>query len=111
MPSKGEKRLRSLVKASLAYHSLDDYPGFCYFALLPDGNIKIGFSHTEKLVAARMRTLSRQYGAPVIPLAVIKGGFAAEAHMHGLFEEHRLPGDGERFQYAPEIAAFIDSVR
>ncbi|MBL3742836.1 T5orf172 domain [Mycobacteroides abscessus subsp. massiliense] len=110
MPSKGEKRMRSLINQSLKYHSLDDFPGFCYFALLPDGCIKIGYSNTDDLVKSRMKSLSRQYQAPVIPLAVIKGGFVAEAHMHERFEAYRLPGDGERFTYSPEMAEYIASL-
>lgn len=111
MSSKGEKRLRSLINQSLRYHTLDDFPGFCYFALLPDGCIKIGYSNTEPLVKSRMKSLSRQYSAPVIPLAVIKGGFVAEAYMHQRFEEYRLPGDGERFTYSAEMAEYIAGVQ
>ena len=92
------------------YHELDKFPGFCYIALLPDGNVKIGYSNTEKLLEGRMKSLSRQYQAHVLPLAVIAGGFVAEAVLHDKFKEDRLSGNGERFKYTAQIAEYIASL-
>jgi len=100
-------KLMARINTSLRYVSLDDYPGYCYFALLPDGAVKIGYSNTRKLVDERMKSLSRQYGAPVIPLAVVRGGWVAEIYHHDMFSEYRFPGDGERFAYSAEMAHYI----
>lgn len=99
--------VQGLVTTALRYHELSDYPGACYFALLPDGAVKIGFSHTHDLVGHRMKALSRQYEAPVIPLRTIPGGFVAEAAMHRRFDHLRLPGNGERFELRDELAEFL----
>lgn len=95
------------ARQSADYHELSSFPGKCYFVLLPDGNVKIGYSNTDELLAKRMGALARVYHAPVIPLCVIDGGFVAEAVMHHRFREDRLPGNGERFRYSPAMAEFI----
>lgn len=99
-------RMANALQAA-QYHSFDAFPGFCYIILLPDGCIKIGYSNTEKLLDKRFKSLSRAYKAPVLPLVVIPGGFVAEAVLHDRFEVYRVPGDGERFYYSPEIAEYI----
>lgn len=99
------------AKTSLRYHDLDAYPGVCYFALLPGGSIKIGFSHTTELAVKRMKTLTRHLGAPVIPLVFVGGGWVAEAYYHDKFSDLRLPGDGEAFTYGPALAKFISEQR
>ena len=100
-------KLISKINLSLNYVQLNDYPGYCYFALLPDGAVKIGYSNTRKLVDERMKSLGRQYGAPLIPLAIVGGGWVAELFHHEMFSEYRLPGDGERFTYSPEMAKYV----
>lgn len=102
------RRLWSIAGAAMRYHKMWDYPGLCYFAGLPDGTVKIGFSHTEELVRNRMESLTRQYGAPVIPLHVVPGGFVAEAVMHHAFDHLRLPGKGERFEFRDELAEYLE---
>lgn len=99
--------VQRLARAAMRYHGLFEYPGFCYFVLLPDGTVKIGFSHTEELLFARTKNLSRQYGAQVVPLRVIRGGFVAEALMHDRFDHLRLPGNGERFELRDELAEYL----
>jgi len=100
-------RLAALVRQSLQYHPLSSFPGYCYFAQLPDGMVKIGYSNTIELVDNRMRSLSKQYGAEVKLLATMPGGFVAEALMHDTFEVERLPGVGERFEPSPGLMKFI----
>ncbi|QGJ88486.1 hypothetical protein SEA_KANELY_1 [Mycobacterium phage Kanely] len=89
------------------YHDLSAFPGICYIALLPDGFVKIGFSNTDELFSKRMRSLSSDYGAPVIPLITLPGGFVAEAVLHDRFKNDRQSGNGERFRYSPEMAEYI----
>lgn len=103
------KYVCDLVSNGINHNPLDSYPGLCYFALLPDGLVKIGYSNTEVLLNSRMQSLSRDYGAPVIKLAVIRGGFAAEAFMHERFKGTRVPGNGERFSYSPDMAEFLST--
>lgn len=102
-----DKTKRSLALQAAPHHDLDDFPGLCYIVLLPDGFVKIGYSNTEKLLEKRFKSLTSDYGAPVVPLAVLKGGFVREAVLHELFDEHRVPGLGERFVYCAEIAHFL----
>jgi len=97
----------SLARQAANYYPLDEFPGFCYFALLPDSSVKIGYSNTETLMSKRFKALGRQHGGPVVKLAVVPGGFVAEAVMHDRFAESRIPGDGERFRYTTDIASFI----
>lgn len=101
---------RTAALQSAKYHALESFPGFCYIVLLPDGLIKIGYSNTEDLLKDRYKALSREYGAPVIPLASIRGGFVAEAVLHNQFKEFRVPGNGERFTYSSEMAEYIASL-
>ena len=101
------RRFGSTARQAARLHGLSSFPGFCYFALLPDSTIKIGYSNTEELLSKRFKDLSREYGAPVVKLAVIQGGFVAEAVMHENFKDDRLPGVGERFKYSPDMARFI----
>ncbi|OXR39570.1 hypothetical protein B7C42_08362 [Nocardia cerradoensis] len=56
-----------------------------------------------------MNGLKLQYKAPVIKLAVIQGGFVAEAVLHDMFKEDRLPGYGERFTYTPRMAEYLST--
>jgi len=104
-----ENLKRSAALQSAKIHGYDKFPGFCYFALLPDGCVKIGYSNTIDLLNNRIKVLSREYKAPVVPLKIISGGFIAEAVMHDRFKHLRLPGNGERFQYGPDIAEFVAS--
>ena len=101
------KRANALQASKI--HELDSFPGYCYIMLLPNGNIKIGYSNTEKLLKTRITTLSREYGAPVVLLKTIKGGFVAEAMLHDRFKHLRLPGVGEQFKYGPGLAEFISN--
>src|SRR5690606_8624621 len=99
----------STARQAAKSHPLEAFPGWCYFVLLPDGSVKIGYSNTEKLLKTRFTVLNREVG-PIVKLAVIPGGFVAEAVMHERFKESRLPGKGERFRYTPEMAEFLASV-
>lgn len=100
----------STARQSAKYHPLDQFPGVCYFALFPDATVKIGYSNTVELLRSRFTCFSRETGSHVVPLAVIKGGFVAEAVMHGKFSEHRIWTESERFRYCPEIAEYIGSL-
>lgn len=100
-------RSRTAALQAAKHHSLSEFPGLCYIVLLPDGNVKIGYSNTDDLLAERFKALGREYEAPVVKLAVIPGGFVAEAVLHDRFKEYRLPGLGERFSYSAELAEFI----
>ena len=99
------KRATALQAAS--QHPLEAFPGVCYIALLPDGTVKIGYSNSDDLYHKRKQSLSREYGAPVVELLKMPGGFVAEAMLHDRFKELRIPGPGERFNYSPDIAEFI----
>jgi hypothetical protein len=103
-------KLLGLVQQSLKYHPLSSFPGYCYFARLPDGIIKIGYSNTASLMHHRMRSLSKQYGDEVVLLKHIEGGFVAEALMHDKFKDDRLPGPGERFSPSSTLLAFINAI-
>jgi hypothetical protein len=103
-------RLMDTVRQSLGYHPLTAFPGRCYFARLPDGTIKIGYSNTVDLMYRRMRALTREYGAEVELLADLPGGFITEALMHERFWELRIPGNGEKFEPSPELLDFIECV-
>lgn len=100
----------STISQCLNYYRLEDFPGLCYIVLLPDGSVKIGYSNTNELLDKRLKSLGREYGAPVIQLAVLPGGFVAEAFLHRKFAAYREPGKGERFRYSPEMAEFLASV-
>lgn len=96
-----------VARQSARIHPYWTFPGLCYFGLLPDGKVKIGYSNTPELLSRRMRDISRQYAAPIIQLAVLRGGFVAEAVMHDRFKDYRVSGTGERFEYSPEMATFL----
>lgn len=101
----------SVARASARTFGLSAFPGFCYFMLMPDGLVKIGYSGTERTLKQRINRLSKDSGAPCILLAKIAGGFVAEAVMHHRFEASRVPENGERFHYTPDMAKFVASVR
>lgn len=92
---------------AVKYHPLEAFPGFCYVVLLPDGFIKIGYSNTDRLLDDRLKGLSWEYKAPVTTLAILPGGFVAEAVLHNRFKDSRIPGKGERFRFSPEMAEFL----
>ena len=100
---------RSLALQAAPYHDIDQFPGLCYIILLPDGCVKIGYSNTQKLLDERFKSLGRDYKAPVVPLAVLSGGFVREAVLHDMFDKYRLPGKGERFSYSPAMAEYISN--
>lgn len=104
-------RARASAVQTAKYHPLESFPGLCYIVLLPDGLIKIGYSNTNKLLEERFGALGRLYGAAVVPLLVIPGGFVAEAVLHARFNAYRVPGNGERFRHSPELAEYIASSR
>lgn len=106
---RSENRRTALQAAKI--HPLDSFPGYCYVILLPDGFVKIGYSNTRELLATRFKAISREYKAPVVELAVIEGGFVAEAVLHEKFRDYREPGRGERFRYSPEMAEYLDSLK
>lgn len=101
----------STVYQSANYHLFAEFPGYCYFILLPDGSIKIGYSNTDRLLKERFTSLSRTHKAPVVELVTIPGGFVAEAVLHRKFSHLRIAGPGERFTYGPEIAEYISQAK
>lgn len=100
---------RSAALQSVNYHDLDEFPGLCYIVLMPDATVKIGYSNTEETLDRRLKKLGSSK-SPVVKLAVIKGGFVAEAVLHEKFNDSRIPGKGERFRYSPEMAEYIASL-
>ena len=101
----------SVAVQSSKYHPIQSFPGTCYIVLLPTGYVKIGYSNNEKLFESRLKSLSRQYEAPVVLLAKLPGGFVQESVLHRKFEDDRIPGPGEVFQYSPQIAKFIANAK
>ena len=101
----------SIAIQSSNYHPIESFPGTCYIVLLPTGYVKIGYSNNEKLFESRLKSLSRQYEAPVVLLAKLPGGFVQESVLHRKFEDDRIPGRGEVFQYSPQIAKFISNAK
>lgn len=101
----------STARQSANHHELSDFPGYCYFALMPDASVKIGYSNTPELLGKRFKNISKDAGSHVIPLAVIRGGFVAEAVMHHRFQEDRIWEESERFRYTPAMAEFLGGLQ
>src|SRR5690606_19005608 len=110
MRNRSNREQRSIPLQAAKQHPLESFPGLCYIVLLPDGFIKTGYSNTEERLKERFKELKKEYKAPVVELAVIKGGFVAEAVLHSKFDRFREPGVGERFRYTPEIAEYLASL-
>lgn len=106
-----DSRARTAALQASQHHPPSAFPGTCYVALLPDGKVKIGYSNSDELLRRRYQVLSREYKAPVIPLAELPGGFVTEAVLHDKFKDYRLPGAGERFTYSPEMAEYLSTVK
>lgn len=110
MLDRSNRERRSTPLQAAKQHPLESFPGYCYIVLLPDGYIKIGYSNTTERLEERFKELNKEYKAPVVKLAVIKGGFVAEAVLHQKFDRYREPGVGERFRYTPEIAMYLEGL-
>ena len=102
-PSVGPAVIESMHK----HYPWEQFPGLCYITLLPDGFIKIGYSSTQDHFKKRMQRLSRDYGASVIPLALLYGGPFREAVLHKKFQHLRARVPGEKFSHGPEIAELL----
>ncbi|GAA3500293.1 hypothetical protein GCM10019016_073990 [Streptomyces prasinosporus] len=94
------------------YSGVESFPGYCYFLLLPGETVKIGYSNTEETLKRRIKDLTRECEKEFGPgscevLAVIKGGYAAEAVLHHRFRDSRIPGYGERFHLSDDILDFL----
>jgi hypothetical protein len=74
-----------------------------YFAQLPTGAIKIGF--TDGL-EARLSGLANHYGTELALLATMPGDRSVEAEIHERFSHLRL-GRTEQFRPAADLMAFI----
>jgi hypothetical protein len=74
-----------------------------YFAQMPNGAIKIGFSEN---VPARMRDLKKYYGVDLALLHVEDGGRRDEIAWHNRFSHLRL-GRTEQFRPASDLMAAI----
>ena len=98
--------VQALAKQTLNFYTYEDFPGICYIILIPGGIVKIGYSNTEETYAGRLKKLTREHG-PLVELLRLPGGFVTEAHLHSLFSNDRLPGNGELFRYSEDIASFI----
>lgn len=85
---------------------LDEYPGICYVILLPNANVKIGFSWNQVNLDRRFYDLSKEHEGTVIPLTKLPGGWVTESLLHDVFAEERLPGE-EEFRYSARIAQFV----
>lgn len=108
--TRNQLRFGYQAKVALDHHRYADFGGLCYIVLVPGGDVKIGYSNTPELLRKRMSTLRRKLG-PVITLATIPGGMVTEAYLHRCFRKFRRKGTGELFEYAPEIAQFVDGIR
>lgn len=100
----------SVARQTAEHHDLNDFPGLCYIALFSDATVKIGYSNTAELLKRRLQVLSNESGSPVVPLAIVRGGFVAEAVLHHRFSDHRIWEQTERFAYSAEMAEYIGSL-
>ncbi|MFE9309747.1 GIY-YIG nuclease family protein [Streptomyces sp. NPDC006706] len=101
------------IRQSAAIHGVEAFPGYCYVVLLPDETVKIGYSNTESTLQQRMKRLRRdteKEGPGFEVLAVMAGGCALEAVLHYRFENSRIPGKGERFEFSDDILDFLATV-
>lgn len=98
-----------VIESVHKHYPWEQFPGLCYIALLPDGFIKIWYSATHDLFKKRMQGLSRDYGASVIPLALLNGGPFREAVLHKKFQHLRARVSGEKFSHGPEIAELLQT--
>ncbi len=105
--SRRSKGILGLAQQSTRFHPIESFPGYCYFALLPDGMIKIGYSNTEELIAHRMESLSENLGGTVLLLQTFPGGFVAESLYHHKFVADREAGFGETFRLSEDIMRFL----
>lgn len=82
--------------------------GHTYIILLPNGNIKIGYSAVpEHGLYDRWRNISREYGHHVKVISVIEGGRTMEALLHVKFDHLRVLDQlGEQFSPSAELIAF-----
>lgn len=74
-----------------------------YFAQLPTGSIKIGFSDD---VETRLADLERHYGVPLSLLHTEPGGRTEEREWHDRFAHARF-GRTEQFRPVPELMEVI----
>jgi hypothetical protein len=83
-------------------------PGWTYIVQLPNGRLKIGCTaRGNPGLVDRLQDLHRQYGARVVPLAVIQGGFTLEQVTHHRFRDLRVAGElGEQFEPDDELLSF-----
>ncbi len=74
-----------------------------YFAQLPTGTIKIGYSED---VDRRMNQLSEHYGCDLEVLCTMPGDIQVERGIHQRFEHLRF-GRTEQFRPGPDLLSFI----
>ncbi|MEU2267163.1 GIY-YIG nuclease family protein [Streptomyces olindensis] len=102
----------SELRRYAGYSGIETFPGYCYFLLLPGEAVKVGYSNTEETLRRRIKDLTRELEKEYGPgscevLAIIKGGYAAEAVLHHRFRNSRIPGHGERFHLTDDILDFL----
>jgi hypothetical protein len=74
-----------------------------YFAQLPGGSVKIGYTET---LDARLDQLRAHYGAELALLATMPGDRSVEAEIHDRFAHLRF-GRTEQFKPAADLMEFI----
>lgn len=81
-------------------------PGLTYVILLPNGNVKIGYT---KHLADRMTKLAYEFNGIVKVLAVLEHGQTMEMLLHDRFAEYRIVELArEQFLDVPEIREFAE---
>lgn len=83
--------------------------GITYIVLLPNKNIKIGYTRDYQTLVKRLQTFHRTFGDRVELLATMLGGETMEAYLHHKFVDDRLYHLSlEQFRPSKEILSFAN---
>lgn len=64
--------------------------GITYFLILPNKNIKIGFTRDSLTLVRRIKDLKREFNGDITLAATAYGGESLEAYYHYKFKDHRI---------------------
>ena len=100
-----QKIAKMFREGDLTSHS----KGITYFMLLPNGNIKIGYSRNHDTLYKRLLAVQREHDGYINLVSTIEGGETMEAVIHGRFA-HLLIRDtkGEQFKSDPSLWVFMN---